>query len=127
MAKILFKAGEIVLVNLDPTKGGEKNRTRPCVVLVGSGHPWGLVIVVPIIDGKGKRPSALFVSIPANKASGLKKSSCVDCFQIRCISEERVVSKVGAIAAGVFSDIRSRFANILDIGEEHIGIYSGRT
>jgi mRNA-degrading endonuclease toxin of MazEF toxin-antitoxin module len=120
MAKILPKTGDIVWIDLDSTQGGEKNKTRPCVVLVGSGHPWGLVIVVPITDAVGTRPPALFVSIPSDNATGLAKPSCVDCFQVRFLSEGRVRSKIGIVPDQVLADVRSRLATILDIGEEHV-------
>ncbi len=89
------KPGEIVLVDLDPTKGGEKGKTRPCLVLVGSGHPWRILIVAPITDiNDGTRSKKLFVPIPhPDSDTGLTKESCIDCFQIRCLAESRILKK----------------------------------
>lgn len=119
MAKILSKAGDIVWIDLTPKQGGEKGKIRPCVVLVGSGHPWGLIIVAPITDIAAQRPTAIFVPLPSDTATGLSKPSCIDCFQVRCLSERRVQGKIGAISAGVFAEVKSRLATILDMGEEH--------
>jgi mRNA interferase MazF len=116
------KPGDIVLVDLDPTKGGEKGKTRPCLVLVGSGHPWGIIIVVPITDDNdGTRGKKLFVSIPhPDSDTGLTKESCIDCFQIRCLAESRVSKKLGEIQQPTLDVTLSRIGAILSIGEEHI-------
>lgn len=116
-----IKSGEIVLVDLNPVKGGEKGKTRPCLVLVGSGHPWAIVIVVPITELGGMfRPAKLFVPIPADDKTGLSKPSAIDCFQVRCLSEERVSSKLGVAPDEILEETRTRLAAVLNIGEEHI-------
>ncbi len=122
MSKTLIMVGDVILVNLDPVMCKEKNKLRPFVVIVGSGHPWELVIVAPITDALGKRPPQLFVSIPNHAATGLGKLSCIDCFQIRCISEQRVTSKIGKVSESILSEVRHRLAKIFDIGEEHTSI-----
>ncbi len=116
------KPGDIVLVDLDPTKGGEKGKTRPCLVLVGSGHPWKILIVVPITDvNDGSRNKKLFVQIPhPDSDTGLTKESCIDCFQIRCLAESRVLKKLGVIQQLTLDNTLSRIGFILSIGEEHI-------
>ena len=116
------KPGDIVLVDLDPTKGGEKGKTRPCLVLVGSGHPWRILIVAPITDiNDGNRSKKLFVPIPhPDSDTGLTKESCIDCFQIRCLAERRVLKKLGEIQQITLDDTLSRVGALLSIGEEHI-------
>ncbi len=116
------KPGDIVLVDLDPTKGGEKGKTLPCLVLVGSGHPWTIFIVVPIKDfNDGTRSKKLFVPTPhPDSDTGLTKESCIDCFQIRCLPESRVLKKLGAIQQTTLDFTLSRVSAVLSIGEEHI-------
>ena len=123
MEKILStKPGDIVLIDLDPTQGGEKGKTRPCLVLVGTGHPWGILIVLPITDlNKGTRNKKLFVSIPyPDVDTGLLKESCIDCFQIRCLAESRVSKKLGTIQESTLKDTLTIVGAILNIGEEHL-------
>jgi mRNA interferase MazF len=124
MEKILSstKPGEIVLVDLDPTNGGEKGKTRPCLVLVGSGHPWRILILVPITDiNDGTRSKKLFVPIPhPDSDTGLTKESCIDCFQIRYLAESRILKKLGEIQQITLDATLSRIGAILSIGEEHI-------
>ena len=140
-----MKPGDIVKVDLDPTKGGEKGKTRPCLVLVGDGHPWDIIIVVPITEDKNHRSKKFFVPItiesedeetspttqnPSQEENppkpmqenpaGLSKPLCVDCFQIRCLSKDRVKGKIGTVSDDVLKTVLSRIACILNIGEEHL-------
>lgn len=120
--------GDIVWVNLNPVQGGEKGKKRPCLVLVGSGHPWEIVIIVPITEpNKGALRSAkMFVPISATTETLLDKDSIVDCFQVRCVSENRLSEwdnkpmVKGKAPESVIQDVRTRLAAILDIGEEHV-------
>ena len=118
----LTKPGDVVLIDLDPTQGGEKGKRRPCLVLVGSGHPWKILIVVPITDSnKGTRSKKLFVAIPHPDSDiGLSKESCIDCFQIRCLDESRVLKKLGEVQRTTLDEALTRIGAILSIGEEHI-------
>lgn len=123
MEKILpTKPGDVVLIDLDPIQGGEKGKTRPCVVLVGSGHPWEILIVVPITnENSGTRSKKLFVTIPhPDSVTGLSKESCIDCFQIRCLSKSRVLKKLGQIQKTTLDDALAKVGAILNIGEEHV-------
>ena len=120
MGKTSYKVGDVVKLNLNPTEGGEKGKIRPCLVLVGSGHPWGLVVIVPITEDTGARNAKLFVPIPHNKETGLDKPSCVDCFQVRCVAESRILELKGKAPDDVLENVRTRLAAILDIGEEHV-------
>jgi mRNA interferase MazF len=118
----LTKPGDVVLTDLDPTKGGEKGKRRPCLVLVGSGHPWKILTVVPITDtNNGTRGKKLFVAIPhPDNDTGLSKESCIDCFQIRCLNESRVLKKLGVVQRTTLDEALTRISAILGIGEEHI-------
>jgi mRNA interferase MazF len=118
----LTKPGDVVLIDLDPIKGGEKGKRRPCLVLVGSGHPWKILIVVPITDSNnGTRSKKLFVAIPhPDSDTGLSKESCIDCFQIRCLDESRILKKLGEVQRTTLDEALARIGAILSIGEEHI-------
>ena len=115
-----MKAGDIVAINLEPTVGGEKGKTRPCLVLVGEGHPWNIIIVVPITEDHSKRTKKLFVPIDKGKSTGLEKASSVDCFQIRCLSKNRIKGKIGVVPKKTLDSVLMKIAAILDIGEEHL-------
>jgi len=116
-----IKAGDIIIVDLDPTQGGEKSKTRPCLVVVGEGHPWHLIIVVPITDHNTHRHPKLSLPIPhPDKTTGLSKQSSIDCFQLRCLSKKRFKQKIGVVTQEILDDTLSRMGTILNIGEEHV-------
>ena len=122
MVKILktLKAGDVVSVNLDPTKGSETKKIRPCLVITEA-SPLDLAIVVPITNDNGKRSLDLFVSVGASKETGLVKNSSIDCFQIRVVSKERISKVLGSVTEPTMNKVKCRLALILDIGDEHIG------
>ena len=125
MAKTLpdgtqITTGDVVLLDLDPTRGSEMRKTRPCLLVEAGKSSLPLVIVLPITDDASSRRPRLFVPISDLKQAGLSKPSAVDCYQIRSVSLERVQKRLGSIDAGELLDIRKRLALVLDIGEEHV-------
>lgn len=95
-----MKRGEIWLVNLDPTLGAEIRKTRPCVILnddtIGA---LPLKVIAPLTDLKERyRSVPWMLCLEPDDKNGLSKSSAIDLFQVRCLAEERLVCKVGAIS-----------------------------
>ncbi len=94
-----MKQKEIWLVNLDPTIGAEIKKTRPCVIinsnLIGK---LPLKIVAPVTDFKAKYESVPWmVKLIPNSENNLTKISAIDLFQVRSISEIRLIKKIGSI------------------------------
>jgi mRNA interferase MazF len=92
-----MKQGEIWLINLDPTIGAEMRKTRPAVIINDNAlGKLPLKIIVPITDWKDHYSVAPWmVKIEPNKTNGLIKISSIDCFQIRSVSEERLIRYLG--------------------------------
>jgi mRNA interferase MazF len=128
MAKISLgiSVGDIVRVDLNPTKGHEKQKDRFCLVIEKGTSQLNLIIILPITEDNGKRNSQFYIPIHNLKDAGLNKPSVVDCYQIRTISIERLSkSKSGSFRWGkvddsILFDVRQRLACLFDIGEEHI-------
>jgi mRNA interferase MazF len=55
------------------------------------------------------------VRIEPNQTNGLSKVSSVDCFQIRSLSEERLIKKIGVIDENILHDIKVAFRRVLDL------------
>lgn len=116
-----MKTGDIYWVNLDPAIGDEIKKRRP-VIVVNGGHDkhLRLAIVVPVTawspywDG-----NPFFVPLEPDSNNGLRKKSAVDCFQIRAISHNRFVEKIGNISNNEIDLIKKSIALILDIDPEH--------
>lgn len=120
LSQTKVRAGDVVLVNLDPTLGSEMRKTRPCLLIEAGGSPLSLVIALPITDNTTPRASPLFVPIADLALAGLTKPSAIDCYQLRTVSLERVARRLGSVGPEVLDTVRSRLAVLLDIGEEHL-------
>ena|SRR5271157_2244473 len=92
-----MKQGEIWLINLDPTTGAEIKKTRPAVIVNDNAlGKLPLKIIVPLTDWKPKYKIAPWlVRVDTDIKNGLNKTSAADCFQVRSVSENRFVRKIG--------------------------------
>jgi len=117
---IFMKQGEIWSIDLNPTIGAEIKKVRPAIIvnddLLGK---LPLKIIVPITDWKERYKSAPWmVKIQKNMHNGLTKDSSADCFQVRSVSEERFVKKIGNVSNGITKEIKIGLAKVLSIGIE---------
>ena len=93
-----LRRGDVVLVELNPTRGGEIRKTRPCLVV----SPDDLnahvrtCIVAPLTTGGYAYP----FRIPCRFQG---KSGHIVLDQIRVIDHERVVRRLGQISATALS------------------------
>jgi mRNA interferase MazF len=87
---------EIWMVDFNPTKGQEISKLRPAIV-VNDQHlgKLNLRVVVPITDVKVV--NVWHHEIIPNKANGLSKNSAADCFQLKSLSCDRFVKKIGSL------------------------------
>jgi len=94
-----IKRGDIVLVDLDPTKGSEQGKTRPALVIQNDiGNKYSpTTIVAPLTSSYGK-VYPVNVEIKAGEA-GLKKDSVVLLNQIVTVDiKARIMKKVGKLS-----------------------------
>ena len=96
-----MQRGEIWLVNLDPTIGSEIRKTRPAVIV--SSDLVGILpvkIIVPFTGWKDRYAQAPWmVRIDPDENNGLTKSSSADALQIRSVSQQRLVQKLGMLTS----------------------------
>ena len=104
--------GEVWNVNLDPTVGAEISKLRPAVVVnVPNVGRLPLVIVVPITDWKPTFEHFVWFTLLApNLGNGLMKDSGADAFQVKSISELRLVRRLGCLAAAELDSITAGIA-----------------
>jgi mRNA interferase MazF len=112
-----MKQSEIWLINLNPTIGAGIKKTRPAIIV--SDNSLGklpLKIIVPLTDWKEKYEIAPWmVYIKPDSINNLTKVSAADCFQIRSISEERFIRKIGKISSENLEDIKDALSKVLAI------------
>ncbi|WP_276299046.1 type II toxin-antitoxin system PemK/MazF family toxin [Halorussus lipolyticus] len=93
------RRGDIVIVELDPTRGSEQRGTRPCLVVqndVGNQNA-PTTVVVPFTTSFGEKLYPFEVLIAAEE-SPLQEDSVALCSQIRTVAvEHRVRENLGAV------------------------------
>jgi mRNA interferase MazF len=89
-----FKRGDVVLVGLDPTKGKEIQKTRPCLVVSPDelNEHLQTLIVAPMTTGEHAYPFRIGCRFQG-------KSGYVVADQIRTIDRVRVVRSLGRLSA----------------------------
>jgi mRNA interferase MazF len=112
-----MKQGEIWLIDLDPTKGAEMHKKRPAIVVNNDAlGKLPLKIIVPLTDWKEHYSIAPWmVKIEVDYANGLTKTSSADCFQIRSLSQDRLIKKLGEINQIQLQEIRNAMSAVLDL------------
>ena len=112
------RRGDIVLVDLDPVKGSEQGRTRPCIIVQNdiANRFSPVTNIIPLTDArnvKKKYPCLIFLS---KKENGMAKNSVAQCNQIRTIdAENRIVKKIGSIKEQKMKEIDQALRIHLDL------------
>ena len=107
--------GEIWLVRLDPTKGHELNKSRPCLIISNDKFnkcAADLVIAVPLTSKNKSIP--LHVQINQNQA-GLSVDSFIMPEQIRSISTNRCIKYIGSVNPTVLKELHQKLLILLDL------------
>ena len=112
-----MQRGEIWLINLSPTLGAEMQKTRPAVIV--NDDEVGLLplkVIVPITDWKARYAQAPWmVRLEPNPENGLSKSSTADAFQVRSVSEQRFVSRLGSLSPDNLEAIGNALKRVLQL------------
>ncbi|EIQ0342059.1 TPA: type II toxin-antitoxin system PemK/MazF family toxin [Staphylococcus pseudintermedius] len=78
----MVKQFDVIMIDLDPTRGKEKQKYRPCVIVsnnfVNQGSPF--VWALPITNRAKKFPSDIVVKTKRNSVTGI-----IDSIQIRSL------------------------------------------
>jgi mRNA interferase MazF len=106
------KRGEVWRVDLEPSRGDEIRKTRPVVVV--SADTIGklrLRIIVPITDWKDRYATIPWmVPLDPEPASGLSKPSAADAFQVRSVSLNRMMTRLGVLPEATLDVITAAIA-----------------
>jgi len=107
--------GEIWLVELNPARGQEIQKTRPAVVISSNVfNPIPLRIVVPVTSWQDKFANRPFmVRIEATAENGLDRDAG-NILQVRSISTERFVRCLGQVSAAVLTEILAGLVICID-------------
>ena len=106
---------EIWLVDLNPTKGHEQSGRRPALVVsvdLFNHGPAGLVVVLPITTKEKGIPFHVAVN-PSE--SSLKEISFIKCEDIRSVSTERLISRLGSVSSNIMAEVEDRLYILLGL------------
>ena len=109
----LPKQGEVWWIDLEPVRGHEQGKKRPCLVVSDNAFntiPHGLVWVVPVSSSPRRHSLTVEVLPPEG---GMKVTSAVLCHQLRAVSVERMDKRAGAVSPLTMREVMRRVALIL--------------
>lgn len=108
--------GEVWLVNLDPTIGDEIRKVRPAIVV--SSDAFGrlrIKLIAPLTDWKEwYAPNSWHVRIDPSRGNGLTKLSAADTLQVRGVSIDRFMKRLGVISPMALEEIAAAIAIVVE-------------
>lgn len=110
-----MKRGEVWFANLDPVVGNEQAGKRPVLIVSVDYFNEGLarmVIAAPLTKRDKRQP--LHVPIKAGIA-GLKVDSFIKIEDIRGISKERLLYKIGDVDKNTMEEVEIRLTRLLGL------------
>jgi mRNA interferase MazF len=114
-----LKRGMIIDVDLNPTKGSETGKVRPCVIVTNNVYNERVPIiqVVPLTEWNEKKARILTnVEISPTTENGLTKLSIADCLQTRPIDHRMRLIKIrGNLTANDLQSIDSALKKVFDL------------
>ena len=93
-----IRRGNVVVVNLEPIRGSEQGKVRPCLVLQNDiGNQYSPVTIVACLTSGEEAVFETEVEVKAPEG-GLKNDSLILLNQIRTIDKERILAVWGKLS-----------------------------
>lgn len=107
--------GEFWLIDLNPIRGHEQGGKRPALIFsvdIFNSGPAELVVVIPVTTRDKKIPMQVRVLPPEG---GLKEASFIKCEDIRSISKDRLVARLGSASRVTLQAVELRIRTLLNL------------
>lgn len=110
-----FKQLDIYWVDLEPTKGAETKKLRPCVIVQGDfvNIKSKTLIIAPLLPNHKSWPFA--VNLKPTKVNGLDKDRHINLKQLRAIDISRIRRKQGKLENQYIDLIKDALTIIFDL------------
>jgi len=97
---MILARGDVYLMDLDPTRGSEIRKTRPCLVISPDelNHHLRTVIVAPMTTGGQAYPWRI-------RCRFRGRAGFVATDQLRAVDTERLVKRLGRLSPGTFASV----------------------
>jgi mRNA interferase MazF len=93
-----LRRGQIIDVDLEPTKGSETGKIRPCIIVTNDVYNARVPViqVVPITEWSEKKARIMTnIELEPSASNGLTKRSIADCLQTRPIDHRQRLVRGG--------------------------------
>ncbi|MBU0558613.1 MAG: type II toxin-antitoxin system PemK/MazF family toxin [Bacteroidetes bacterium] len=114
-----IKRGMVIDINLNPVKGSETGKIRPCIVVTNDVYNQRVPViqVVPITSWNEKKAQVhTNVFLEPSKENGLTKKSIADCLQTRPIDHQfRLVKIRGQLSENKLTEIERALKLVFDL------------
>ncbi len=110
-----FKQLDIYWIDLEPTKGAETKKLRPCVIIQGDfvNIKSKTLIVAPLLPTHKSWPFA--VNLKPSKANGLDKDRHINLKKLRAIDVSRIRRKQGKLENQYVDLIKDALTIVFDL------------
>jgi mRNA interferase MazF len=114
-----IKRGMVIDINLNPVKGSETGKIRPCIVVTNDVYNQRIPViqVVPITSWNEKK-SQIYTNVflEPSKENGLTRKSIADCLQTRPIDYQyRLVKIRGQLSENKLTEIDIALKLVFDL------------
>ena len=101
--------GDVYWVDLNPTKGSEINKQRPCVIVSATpiNHARNTVIIVPLSTAARARPPIVI------EVECLGKRVAAVCDQIRTVDKSRLAKSAGKLSQSDLDTLNESLLQVL--------------
>ena len=115
MTSTSYRQLEIRWIDLNPTRGAETKKKRPCVILQGDliNRDSRTVIVAPLLPGHKDWPFA--INLAPSKANGLDKERHINLKQLRAVDISRIEGRQGILEKRYLDPIKEGIELVFDI------------
>ena len=116
---MLLRKYDVVIANLDPTKGSEQKGIRPCLIFqnnIANEAKLNTTIVIPLTTSCKKTPSGILI-VPSKK-NKLQHKSRLELTQIRVIDKTRIIEKIGILDEQYYQELFQKTLNLFDLYDE---------
>ncbi len=113
--KRTYKQLEIWWVDLDPTRGAETQKRRPCIILQSDLiNPHSeTIIIAPLLPGHKSWP--FVVNVTPSKQNGIDKDRHINLKQLRVVSRERISNRQGVLESQYWPAIQDVLRIVFDL------------
>ena len=117
-----LKRGMVIDVNLDPIRGSETGKIRPCVIVTNDVYNERVPViqVVPVTEWSAKKARIKTnIEIQPSRDNGLLKKSIADCLQTRPVDHRHRLVKVrGKLSFDRVQEIDQALRIVFDLNKD---------